>query len=212
MKSLVRCLLIICTFLACATCCFAQDGVNGANGANRPMEQSNKGGVATLYALDPLAQSFCFRDAGEGHVFHQHEVKNRCSDINFHSYEPEQFAVGIEGGRLGVIVDLGTTDDLKKEYGYEETVGGGQGFASVHFEDGKVVILKDRRAQVMQDLKESTQLFAQPKSSANAPVKLGHIYLARITDRHDPSYQVVVKLLVIGYVPAESVTFRWQSL
>jgi hypothetical protein len=165
-----------------------------------------------LYALDPLAQSFCFHDAGDGHVFQQHEVRNRCSDINFHSYQPEQFAVAIEGGRLGTIVDLGTTDDLKKKYGYEETVGGGQGFASVHVEEGEIVILKDRRAGAMQGLKESNQLFAQPTPSANAPVKLGHIYLARITDRHVRSFQMIVKLMVIGYVPGESVTFRWQTL
>jgi hypothetical protein len=207
MKSLIRCLLVFCTLLAGAICSFAQGGVS-----SRVVEQTGKGGVATLYALDPLAQSFCFRDAGDGHIFQRHEVMNRCSDINFHSYRPEQFAVGIEGGRVGVIVDLGTTDDLRMEYGYEETVGGGQGFASLHFADGKLVILKDRRPRVMQGLKESTQLFEQPTSSANAPVKLGHIYLARITDGNDPSFQLIVKLLVIGYKPGESVTFRWQSL
>lgn len=207
MKSLVRCLLILSALLTCAISGFAQDAASRA-----VVEKTVKGGVVTLYALDPLAQSFCFRDAGDGLTFNQHEVRNRCSDINFNNYHAEQFAVGIEGGRLGVIVDLGTAGDLKKEYGYEETVGGGQGFASIHFEEGKVVILKDRRARVMQGLKESTQLFAQPTPTANAPVKLGHIYLARITDRHDSSFQFSVKLLVIGYVPGESVTFRWQSL
>ncbi|MDQ2973863.1 MAG: hypothetical protein M3R69_00470 [Acidobacteriota bacterium] len=153
--------MILCTLLAADICSFAQGVVN-----SRVVEQTGKGGVATLYALDPLAQSFCFRDAGDGHM----------------------------------------------DYGYEETVGGGQGFASVHFEDGKLVILKDRRTRVMQGLNESTQLFAEPTSSANAPVRLGHIYLARLTDRNDPSFQLLVKLLVIGYKPGESVTFRWQSL
>lgn len=207
MKSLIRCLLILSALLTCSICGFAQE-LTG-----RPVaEQAVKDGVVTLYALDPLAQSFCFHDSSAGLVFQQHEVRNRCSDINFNSYFAEQFAVGIEGGRLGVIVDLGTAEDLKKEYGYEETVGGGQGFASVHFEDGKMVILKDRRARVMQDLKESTRLFAQPTSAAKALVKVGHAYLARITDRNDSNFQLLVKLLVIGYVPGESVTFRWQSL
>jgi hypothetical protein len=161
MKSLIRGLVMLGALVSFSICCVGQDVTSKALA-----EQKVKGGVITLYALDPLAQSFCFRDAGDGHVFQEHEVRNRCSDINFNSYYAEQFAVGIEGGRLGVIVDLGTAEDLKKEYGYEETVGSGQGFASVHIEDGKIVILKDRRARVMQELRESTQLFAQPTSAA----------------------------------------------
>jgi hypothetical protein len=211
MKSPVRCLLILCAVFSSAVCSFAQNG--GVDGADGPVvEQAAKGGVATLYALDPLAQSFCFRDAGDGLVFQKHELKNRCSDINYNSYYAEHFAVGIEGGRIATIVDLGTVADLKKEYGYEETVGAGQGFASVHFEEGKLVILKDRRAQTMQEVKESAQLFAEPSAGAKAPVKVGHLYLARITDRHDASFQRVVKLLVISHVAGESVTFRWELL
>ena len=207
MKSLIRLLVVAGLLLSCFVCLLAQDAAN-----SKVAQPSLKGGVITLYAFDPLAQSFCFRDAGDGHVFYQHEVRNRCSDINYSSYYAEQFAVGVEGRRLGAIVDLGTSDDLKKEYGYEETVSGGQGFASVHLEDGKVVILKDRRAQAMQDLKEATQLFAKATPTAKAPVKVGHVYLARITDSDDKDFQVLVKLLVIGYVPGESVTFRWQAL
>jgi hypothetical protein len=205
MKSLIRCLVSLSLLLTGYSYCFAQ-------ASDKRIESTSEGGVVTLYALDPLTQSFCFRDAGTGHIFQQHEVRNRCSDINFSSYYAEHFAVGIEGGRVGAILDLGTADDLKERYGYEETVGAGQGFASVHLENGKVMILKDRRARVMQDLKESALLFAEPTAGAKAPVKLGHVYLARLTDRHDSSFQLLVKLLVIGYVPGESVTFRWQSL
>jgi hypothetical protein len=43
-------------------------------------------------------------------------------------------------------------------------------------------------------------------------VKIGHVYLARITDSYDNNFQVLVKLLVIAYVPGESVTLRWQAL
>jgi hypothetical protein len=206
MRSLARYLFIISSLLlTCSIQCFSQAPA-------KPVEPAVKGGVITLYALDPLTQSFCFRDAGAGLTFQQYEVRNRCSDINFNNYYAEHFAVGIEGARVGSIVDLGTADDLRKKYGYQETVGGGQGFASVHVDSGKVVILKDRRARIMQDLQESTQLFAAPTPGAKAPVKLGHVYLARITEGSDDRAQVLVKLLVIGYVPGESVTFRWQSL
>ena len=210
MKSSIRCLLTLGAIFSCAMCSFAQNRVDVAGSSG--VEQAAKGGVATLYALDPLGQSLCFRDNSHGHVFYKNEVRNRCSDINYNSYDAEHFAVGVEGARLGAIVDLGTTEDLKNEYGYQETVGAGQGFASVHVENGKLVILKDRNSQEMQDLKESRQIFAQPTSVALAPVKMGHIYLARITDRTDPSVQMLIKLLVIGHVPGESVTFRWQSL
>lgn len=207
MKSLIRLLLVPWLLLTGFVCVCAQNGA-----ITRITETKVIGGVTTLYALDPLAQSFCFRDADTGLVFTQHQVTNRCSDINYNSYYAEQFAVGIEGGRLGAIVDLGTGSDLNKEYGYQETVGGGQGFASVHREAGRVVILKDRRAQLMQDLKEAGQLFTQAAPDAKAAVKIGHVYLARITDRDDKNFEVLVKLLVIGYVPGESVTFRWQAL
>jgi hypothetical protein len=189
---------------------FAQNGVNGANGSL--VEPTAKGGVVTLYANDPLTQTFCFRDGGAGHVFQQNEVRNRCSDIDYHNYFAEQFAVGIEGAHLGTIVDLGNADDLKKKYGYEETGRGGQGYASIHLEKGQLVILKDRRSQAMQELKESLQLFGEPTSAAKAPARIGHIYLARITEKNDPTTQVLVKLIVIGHVPGESVTFRWQTL
>lgn len=207
MKSLIRCLGVLGVLLTSSVWIFGQGIVS-----RQIVEQNVKGGVITLYALDPLAQSFCFRDAGDGRVFQQHEVRNRCSDLNYNSYSAEHFAVGIEGARMGAIVDLGTTEGLKKEYGYEETVGGGQGFASVHLEDGKVVILKDRRTQAMQELKEASHLFVKPTPTATAPVKVGHVYLARIIDDYDHSFQLLVKLVVIGYTPGESVTFRWQSL
>lgn len=205
MKSPIRGLLLVGLLLTFSASALAQNVTSAAASANN-------GGVVTLYALDPLVNSLCFRDAGAGKVFQQQEVRNRCSDLNFHSYAAEQFSVGVEGGRQGVIVDLGSADDLRKGYGYEETVGGGQGFASLRFQDGKVVILKDRRARSMQDLKETSQLLAQPAKGANAPVKLGHIYLLRVTDQHDKNFQTLVKLLVIGYSPGNSVTFRWQPL
>ena len=127
-----------------------------------------KTGIITLYARDPLAQSFCFRDGDFGSVFYENEVRNRCSDINFNGYrqkdEADIFKIAVEGRRQGVIFDLGTTDELQKKYGYEETVGKGQGFASLQVRDGKVYVLKDRRARTTQELSEPTLLFQKPSS------------------------------------------------
>lgn len=182
--------------------------------------QSNKQirtGIVTLYSRDPLAQSFCFQDGDFGLDFYENEVRNRCSDINFNGYrqkdEADMFKIAVEGGRQGIIFDLGTTDELQKKYSYTETVGKGQGFASLQVRDGKVYVLKDRRARTTQELSEPTLLFQKPSSETDTvSVKLGHIYLMRLTDRSEKNFERIVKLMVIAHVPNESVTIRWQVL
>ncbi|HZT58630.1 MAG TPA: hypothetical protein VFA21_08400 [Pyrinomonadaceae bacterium] len=172
------------------------------------------GGIVTLYALDPVASSFCFGDGQVGRVVYGNEVRNRCSDIDFGNYNAGSFSVGIEGGRLGAIVDLGSADDLKRKYGFEETVNVGQGYASLRRGEGGVVLVKGRGrgATAAQALAESPLLFDAGKTSASAPVKLGDIYLIRLTDRRDKGFERVVKFKVVAYTPGESVTIRWQLL
>ena len=174
--------------------------------------EAPRGGIATLYALDHLTHSFCFGDGRPGSVVQDGEVRNRCSDIDFGNLTADGFSVGIEGGRLGSIVDLGAPEDLSRRYGYAETVGRGQGFASLTTDGSRVRILKDRKAGTWQDLAESAALFGEGKGRANAPVRLGNIYLVRLTDRRDKSFQRLVKLQVIAHAPNQSVTIRWQRL
>lgn len=169
-------------------------------------------GIATLYALDPLAHTFCFGDRREGGVFQQNEARNRCSDIEFNNYSEGGLTVGVEGGRIGAIVDLGNASELQKRYGYSDTVGKGQGFASLRVENGKIFILKDRRIHNEQELEESALLFAESKPSVSAPIKLGNIYLMRLIDGNDKTFERIVKLLVVAYTPNESVTIRWQVM
>jgi hypothetical protein len=171
-------------------------------------------GVATLYSRDPLAQSLCFRDGGYGGVFQQNEVRNRCSDINFNSYNADAFTVGIEGGRIGTIVDLGTPDGLQTKYGYSETVGKGQGFASIRAKGRKLYVAEDRRSGTERELREAENLFAASSSAgaSTARVRLGDVYVLRIVDRFDTNFELMVKLVVIAHVPNESVTFRWQVI
>jgi len=63
-----------------------------------------------------------------------------------------------------------------------------------------------------QTLQEAAKLFSDPRVSANAPIQLGHIYLVRTLDQRDKNFQQIVKLMVIGYRPEESVTVRWELL
>ena len=170
------------------------------------------GGITTLYALDPLAVSLCLADGRDGHVFQQNATKNRCSDVEFGSYMPGGLSVAVEGARRGRIIDLGDAAELETRYGYQETAGKPQGFASLHVEGGKVFVLKNSRPQKFQELKESAELFTKGEATASAPVKVGHIYLIRITDDYDKSFQRLAKVKVISYVPGESVTIRWQPL
>jgi hypothetical protein len=216
----VRSLLSAFTLcLFCLTVCAnaqAQTVTNAAGGAGAlgavREEVRVVGGLTTLYALDPLSNSLCFADGKDGHVFQENEAKNRCSDLYFGGYSAGGFSVGVEGGRVGVIIDLGDDAELEARYGYRETVGNGQGFASLHAEGGRLLVVKEVRPRTFQELKESGQLYAEGKSVAKAPVKVGHIYLVRLTDRHDRGFQRLAKLKVVSHVPGESVTIRWQLL
>ncbi|HVF29342.1 MAG TPA: hypothetical protein VNA22_00155 [Pyrinomonadaceae bacterium] len=204
MKLTMNCLMIVILVVCTAELALAQI----------PASASGKEtGIATLFARDPLTQSVCLKDGGAGGVFHNGQTKNRCSDLNFNSYLANAFRVGVEGGREGVIVDLGTPEELKGKYGYQETVGNGQGFASIAIGNGKALILNNYKEGTLQPLAESVRLFEKPTSSlASAPVKIGHIYLMRVTDRNDESYEMFAKILVLAYTPGESVTVRWHLL
>ena len=93
-------------------------GAVPAAAAQGPARQNDAiSSIATLFARDPLMQSLCFKDGGPGAVFQNGQRRNRCSDLNFNSYSMNALSVGVEGGRQGTILDLGTPEDLKSKYG-----------------------------------------------------------------------------------------------
>jgi hypothetical protein len=170
------------------------------------------GGVATLYALDPLTHTLSFEDGQPGSVFQNSQVKNRDSHIDFGNYNADSFTVGIQGSQKGKILDLGSAMDLQKEYGYQETVGKGQGFASLQVVNGKVAIFKDRKSGALQELLENAALFDETGKQDHSPVKLGHIYLIRLSDQNDKHKAVLGKIIVIEHRPNEQTTIRWERL
>ena len=184
--------------------------VAAAQGPAQPKDAISS--IATLFARDPLMQSLCFKDGGPGGVFQNGQLRNRCSDLNFNSYSMNALSVGVEGGRQGTILDLGTPEELKSRYGYSETVGGGQGFASIDVQNGKALILQDYGTGALKELAESAELFRAPRAGASVPVQLGHVYLMRITDKDDRAFEMFAKVLVLAHVPNESVTVRWNLL
>lgn len=166
-----------------------------------------------MYALDPLSRALCLRDGREGMVFQNNRWENRCSDLSYTLAGGGSFTTGLEANRVGAIIDLGTADELRERYGYEDADSGGEGFASLQLQGNKILILKeDNPNETLQPLREGPALFTDVGPSANAPVRLGHIYLLRIADKKDSNFQRVVKFLVVAYVPNESVTLRWALL
>jgi len=179
---------------------------HGMDGAAADARGEWFGQITTLYANDPVASRLNFGDGGFGAVYQDDKVWNRSSDVDFGAYNSGHFTVGIEGGQEGAILDLGSHTELAQRYGYEETVGKGQGYASIRFEDGRLVILANYEDGTTQPLAEEAAL-DQPQSGAKAPVQAGHVYLVRL-----PGRGRTVKLLVLEHVPDQSVTFRWQLI
>src|ERR1700754_2698398 len=179
----------------------------------RAAQPRKRGGGFTLYTHDPLARTLCFSDGKEGMAFVSNEWRNRCSDLSYGLAAEGSLIAGIEVNRVAAIVDLGTSDDLRNRYSFEDSAGGANGFASIHLVGDKIMILKDDiRTPEYQPLQEGPKLFTELGPSANAPIKVGHIYIVRIADKKDPSFQQIAKLMVIAYRPEESVTVRWELL
>jgi hypothetical protein len=174
-----------------------------------------RGGVFTMYAMDPLARALCFTDGKEGMAFVNNKWENRCSDLSYTLAGNGNLVSGIELNRVAAIVDLGSANELRGRYGYDDAENGGVGFASLHLEGGKIMVLQDDSNPsklTWQPLQEAARL-TELKSSANAPIHLGHIYLLRIADSRDKSSQQIdIKLMVIAYRPEEAVTVRWELM
>ena len=175
----------------------------------RATQPKKRGGIFTMYAIDPLARTLCFSDGKEGMAFTNTNWVNRCSDLSFAG---SNLVTGIEAERLAAIVDLGTADELSARVGFEDAQGGGTGFASIHLQGDKVMVLKqDLGKQEFQPLQENSKL-SELGSPVAVPIKLGHIYLVRTTGKKDNSNQQFVKLMVIAFRPHEAVTLRWELL
>jgi len=173
-----------------------------------------RGGIFTIYAMDPLARTLCLTDGKEGMAFINNKWENRCSDVSYTLAGNGSLVSGIELNRVAAIVDLGTPNDLRGRYGYDDAENGGVGFASLRLEAGKIMVLQDDSNPsklTWQPVQEAARL-ADVKSSAAVPIQLGHIYLLRIADSRDKTSQQNFKLMVIAYRPEEAVTVRWELL
>ena len=168
----------------------------------------------TLYQNDFLRRSVSLATGEYGLAIEGYKVVNIDSELDFGGYHPNMLRAGVQGGQVGWLYDLGTSDELAQRYGYQETVGGGQGFASIHFQGSQLVILQDYSAQTFQPFTEGARFYhaAPPASSQPMAVQVGHIYLVLIRDPGDPSFERFVKLIVTAHTDDEQVTVAWEEI
>jgi hypothetical protein len=181
----------------------------GSGPAGKAVPPGLSDGMITLYVDDPLAHTFSFEAGGYGGILQDCMVKNVGADLDAEGYYPGEFTVGIEGGSSGQILDLGSVEGLRNHYGYDETVGGGQGFASIRVNGTHFDILRNYAAQSTQTLMQTRVLSKQPN---HVPIADDHVYLVRLVDSARPPNERFIKLLVVRYEPGEAVTIRWAEL
>lgn len=196
-------LVLTLTFgmLATSLGCWPSDGFLERHHASQPEQDAGlvQSTLATLYTNDPMRNGYDFERSDYGTVIQNGQVKNGGTHIVYGTYAPHDFSVGVQGGDTGVILDLGTDQDVATRIGASQTVGGGQGYAGLtrtgeHFNDS-----------------EADKLFTiAPTSDAEAAAVLGHLYLLRIT-RADKT-DLIVKLLVVSLDSDASVAFQWIRL
>src|ERR1051325_4168939 len=102
-----------------------------------------RGGVFTLYAIDPLSRNLCSTDWKAGMGFINNEWEIRCSDQSYTLAGTGSLVSDIELKRVAAIVDLGTPSDLRGRYGYDDAENGGVRFASLRLDGDKIVVLQD---------------------------------------------------------------------
>jgi len=169
------------------------------------------GGLTTLFACDPLCRTLSLADGTYGTVVEDGQVKNRDSHIELLSEDGDVLSVGVQGGDRGAIVDLGSGAELARKYRFHDTVGNVQGFTSIRRQGDGFAILGEGDAAAPQALADVDAL-ATVEARAGCAVKIGHIYLVRVALDGSDDFSRWAKVLVVGYVPGQSVTLRWESL
>lgn len=179
-----------------------------------PAQSGTRLRTVTLLPAHFLQQTVSLRSGEYGHIIQDHSVRNFDSELTYDLFLAEHLSPGIQGGQIGEIVDLGTSAEIAARHGYSETLGGGQGFVSIHFRNGQLVIRRDLSGQSFQPFDEGNGFLNQrpPSSSQHALARRGHIYLVRLTDRNDPQFERIAKLMVVAHDSGNRVTLVFEEL
>lgn len=172
------------------------------------------GGVARMYVHDPEAHSLSLLTGEPGGVLEGNGIFNHDSHLRF-AHDASWFEVGVQAGQDGALLDLGTASHMSSAYGYEETIGAGEGFASLRWQDQQLWISgpTGNRAAVQPVLGQERLFETDPAAGTErAWIQLGHTYVARIWSRNDPDFVLVTKFKVIEHHPGMATTVRWEVL
>ena len=198
----MRLLCLLPTLLFCAILVGCGDSGTDPDTATDlpPME-----GFVELNVKDPLRHSYNFLRATYNGVIQENEIRNAGQHINYSIYAPGAFAVGIQGGEAGTIIDLGPDDSLAAHLGVAQTVGGGQGFSHLQLTGASQTNISDG------DQIFTIDPFNESNSHDTATVYLNHVYLLRIQDRYS-NLDLIVKLLPVYLEEGTHVHFEWVRL
>src|SRR5215475_2859356 len=106
MKILLVSIVLLAAGIGCPQLLRAQTpNVADDKQASQPRK---RGGIFTMYAVDPLARTLCFTDGKEGMAFISNKWENRCSDLSYTPAGGGSLVSGVELNRVATIVDLGT--------------------------------------------------------------------------------------------------------
>lgn len=188
--------------LSCALLTFSL-GLGACGDPLADLDLAEWHGHVRLNAKDPFRHSWDFLRQNYGGVIQENEVKNGGQHIAYDSYYAGEFSVGIQGGEKGVIVDLGSDEELAKTLGVTQTVGGGQGFAHLSMETGRFGYAPADAALAWAPAAPGSLL-------DHLPVVQHHVYLLRIVDGTS-GLDMVVKLLVVQH-ETDAVEFEWIRL
>ncbi|KAL9655467.1 hypothetical protein ABK040_011862 [Willaertia magna] len=169
---------------------------------------------------DPFSSSWNFYCNLPGIGPQDYASVNYGSDIRtWWSGSDNYFEVGIQGGDTGYIVDLGEESDIRSQYGISNNVA--YVFSSIGFKDNQLQLVKSATSKdatyVPLNGTVIQALFQQQSYGNKLPIRLGHVYLVRITEGASDT-RIISKFKVTMTAPSDNsgklqlITLRHQTL
>jgi len=172
--------------------------------------------VSTLYGRDPLWRAIDFDTNQAGEVFSTGNggvggVYNQNGMLDFDNYLSGGISAGVQGGQMAVLLDLGTESVISAQY------SGGNYYnpwTELFYNESMRELVLISSSGVSAPLIENSLFFANSTSSGYSSLNVaeGHVYLVRFYDRYDASFERMIKILVVDYIPNEALTIRWLWL
>jgi len=179
-----------------------------------PSPASGSSQLVTLYAGDPVTHALNLADGSFGGSIDGLRFVETPAHLDYGTYMADTLTLALGDDDRGHAVDLGHWADIAKTLGFEEAIGGGVGFASLHFADADVRIARRVPKDGFQDFRDARPILTAQAGThlLRIPPAVGHIYLLRVEGVHRRGTPLFVKMQVVAHEPGERVTLRWAPL